>query len=182
MKIKQLIELKEITAEIEDLILKETRLYAFEAHKTQLYGNRPYIFHLDDVANIVKSYGFIAQIIAYLHDIIEDTNITQYNLDEEFGYIIGNNVEFITDLSGSNRRERKEKTYKRMKENRNPMLRTALIVKTADRLSNVQNSIDFDNFSLLQMYKKEHEAFKNAVYRYNLCNDLWIKLNQAVGK
>jgi hypothetical protein len=44
-----------------------------------------------------------------------------------------------------------------------------LKVKTADRLANVRNCIITSNDGLLKMYKKEHAAFKEAVYRPGIC-------------
>jgi len=54
--------------------------YAIAAHKDQLYDGKPYSFHLDSVAIKVKSFGEQFQIVAYLHDVIEDTSLTYVRL------------------------------------------------------------------------------------------------------
>ena len=52
------------------------RRMAVEAHGAQKYGVRPYSDHLDEVAALCTSHGKDAQIVAYLHDALEDTSLT----------------------------------------------------------------------------------------------------------
>lgn len=57
-------------------------LHATEAHAGQIYGNGPYTDHLSDVAGMVvellvdRTMRRDAVIVAWLHDIIEDTYVT----------------------------------------------------------------------------------------------------------
>ena len=44
-----------------------------EVHGDQRYGSRPYHAHLDALAELVKEHGEEAQVLAYLHDVVEDT-------------------------------------------------------------------------------------------------------------
>jgi len=156
----------------------EARNFAIEVHGDQKYGNHPYVFHLDAVANIVINYGEIAMIIAYLHDVLEDTVTTKATIENKFGKFVANCVELITDEAGYNRKERKAKTYKKIKKANNKY-NVALVVKTADRLANIL-SCSIKNKSLLKMYLQEQSDFKTAVYRDNLCDRLWQRIDDIL--
>lgn len=151
------------------------RDFAHKAHGEQKYGEKPYLFHLDAVANLVKDYGNDAVTIAYLHDVLEDTQISKCELEHEFGVFIADCVALISDESGKNRKERKAKTYQKLRMAIS-QYNLALIVKVADRLANILVCAS-GNHSLLEMYQKEHQAFKSAVYRTGLCDDLWERMD-----
>lgn len=97
-------------------MLEKARSFAKRAHENQMYGNEPYSVHLEAVVGIVKPYGETAQVIGYLHDVLEDTSVTYEQVKDEFGGLIADCVALLTDAPGENRRERKEETYKRMSE------------------------------------------------------------------
>jgi len=44
-----------------------------------------YVVHLDAVAEIVQQYGEPAVVIAYLHDVVEDTSVSLLDIEKEFG-------------------------------------------------------------------------------------------------
>ena len=44
---------------------------------------QPYIFHLDATAALLESYGEQAQVVGYLHDVIEDTSVTELEIAEK---------------------------------------------------------------------------------------------------
>ena len=155
--------------------VKDARDFAIKVHGTQMYsGNRPYIYHLDQVVENLHNYGIYPQIIGYLHDVVEDTNVTTEEIITKFGVYVGTCVDFLTDNKTlPKRKEKKEAFYKKMKtvdENH----KVVLIVKAADRLANVSNG------EKLQMYKREHTKFKEAVYRPGLCDDIWNKINKIM--
>lgn len=159
--------------------LERAKEFALKYHKDQKYGfNRPYYYHLSKVADIVKSYGIEAQIMAYLHDVVEDTEVTTEQVEEHFGSYIALCVGILTNELGANRKERVSKTYEKMSKIKGN-LSMALIVKTADRLVNMQQSVEDKNENLLKMYRREYEAFKTAVYREGLCDELWQQLGEC---
>lgn len=149
------------------------------AHKFQRYGCFPFYAHVADVARIVSPYGDEAIIVALLHDIVEDTSITIDEIKEEFGDFISRCVEFVTDPDGENRKVRKAKAYEIYK-SIPEYYNIALIVKVADRLSNVRACIKNNCNDLLSMYCKEHENFRKSAYRKDLCDELWNELNSLV--
>lgn len=155
--------------------VEKAKEYAILKHGSQKYGNHPYSYHLEKVAAYLVPFGTEAQIIGYLHDIVEDTDTSLADIKEEFGMFVAMCVSILTDEPGRNRKERKTNTY--IKYDLVSMeLEVALVVKTADRLANIENSISERGGSYLSMYRKEYAGFKAAVYREGLCDDLWHKM------
>lgn len=153
----------------------EARDFAIAAHGDQKYGRHPYYVHLDAVAKIAAGYGETAEIIAYLHDVVEDTNVVLSEIEDKFGWLVSEAVGILTDEPGKNRKERKAKTYAKMARV-SGHAEIALVVKAADRLANMRACLDDNNKELLAMYKAEHATFKEAVYRPNACNEIWSEL------
>lgn len=173
---------------------------SFRLHNGQIYDQDkqiPYSFHINQVIDLVSEYGFIAEMIAALHDTIEDTDITEYGLesllinvmyeekvDMPVEYIkpiakkVSHAVFLLSDEDGVNRKERKKKTNHKLSMVTDDYL-VVLIVKIADRIANMQYSYDNDNKSKMKMYFKEFEDFKNAVYRKNLPSHIVQKLDNV---
>jgi (p)ppGpp synthase/HD superfamily hydrolase len=157
----------------------EARAFAVQAHTDQQYGDQPYSVHLDAVAELVKPFGEQAEIIAFLHDVVEDTQVLLETIKIQFGDFIAECVGLLTDAPGATRKERKTKTYARLAQVSGPA-ELALIVKTADRLANVTACITDGKQSLWDMYKEEHPAFRAAVFREGLCDMLWVRLDSVL--
>lgn len=153
------------------------REYAIERHGAQKYGEHPYSVHLDEVANIAAEYGETAKVVAYLHDVVEDTETTIKEIESKFGSLVSGCVAILTDEPGANRKERKTKTYQKMSEVSGE-LELALIVKAADRLANFRSCIRESNARLLAMYQSEQASFKQAVFRPNLCDPIWLEIEK----
>lgn len=162
-------------------MIKKARQFAMDAHGQQQYGKQPYIIHLEAVVNNLEGHGEYAQVVGYLHDVIEDTQVTYQDVKNTFGEYIADCVAVLTDEPGVNRKERKTKTYAKMAEVVGD-LELALIVKAADRLANIQACLDGEHVELLNVYKDEHEAFYNAVYRKDLCEDIWEQILDAIDR
>ncbi len=159
---------------------EQARSFALIAHGDQRYGeHRPYSYHLDQVVSHLQSFGETAMIIGYLHDVVEDTAITLPEIRAEFGDLVADCVNLLTDAPGSNRKERKAKTYAKLALV-SGSTEMALIVKTADRLANVMACIADEKLSLLKVYQEEHPAFKRAAFRNGLCDSLWGALNSLL--
>lgn len=153
----------------------KAREFAIFAHGNQMYGTHPYSFHLDAVASIVQKYGKTAETIAYLHDVVEDTDVPLEEIERNFGSLVSKCVAILTDESGENRKERKSKTYAKMAKVTGEES-IALLVKAADRLANLRASISEENHKLIEMYKTEYSSFRSSVYRENLCEEIWQEL------
>ena len=159
--------------------LERARQLAAQAHAGQRYGPRPYTSHLDDVVAILAPYGDQAQILGYLHDIVEDTDVDLPTIRDQFGPVIADCVLLLTDAPGPGRRERKAKTNAKLARAAEPQ-HIALVVKAADRLANVSACVRDQRQDLLAMYRTEHDAFRRAVYRPGLCDEIWTALERTM--
>ncbi len=156
--------------------VEAARRYAVEMHEGQLYGGRPYIYHLDAVASALASFGPTAQVIGYLHDVVEDTGATVQAVRERFGSFNADAVALLTDEPGATRKERKARTYAKLSTVTGP-LELALVAKVADRLSNVRECLLEGNVPMWDVYRGEHAAFRAAAFRPGRCDDMWAELN-----
>lgn len=131
--------------------IKKSRNFALVHHGEQLYDNRPYIVHLDDVYQILLKYTTDEDILnaAYLHDILEDTKVTKILIEKEFNKRVADIV-FNVSGFGSNRIE-KQRDIRNKIENDDD----SIMLKMADRLANIRNS-KVKKPSLFILYKKEH--------------------------
>jgi (p)ppGpp synthase/HD superfamily hydrolase len=154
------------------------RQFAIDAHGGQRYGRYPYVHHLDAVAAHARPFGEDAQVIAYLHDVVEDTAVESRHIEQHFGHFIACCVDILTDEPGRTRAERKRLTYAKMARVSEP-LTLALVVKVADRLANVSACIDDGQAGRLRIYAKEQPVFRGAAFRPRLCDALWHDLDSA---
>lgn len=157
--------------------LRDAQVFVLAAHHNQKYGDQPYYVHLQDTYKVLiehKEYDYDLCMAAFLHDVLEDTDITYEYLVEVFGEKIANIVRAVTDEPGKNRKERKAKTYPKIK----AFGEQAIIIKLADRIANVRSCFATKNLDLLSMYMKEHSAFL-TLYNESHTNamPLWKTLN-----
>lgn len=147
----------------EDPTVVLARDMATQYHKGQCYGDRPYEYHLAQVADIVSSLGTEHVVVAWLHDILEDTQLKFHRIEELFGYGIATNVAALTDPHLPSRKQRKERMDARLLSiaRSMPHFDVALQVKCADRLSNIRNSIG--DARRLAMYESEHASFSWSI-------------------
>jgi (p)ppGpp synthase/HD superfamily hydrolase len=156
-------------------MLPKARELAVKAH-TLLYGELPYVTHLDDVYNVLVEFNITNKntlIAAYLHDIIEDTKYTYKDIWFMFNRTIADIVWAVTDKHGKNRAERHRNTYPELAYDIN-----AISLKLADRISNVRRSIGKD---IYKMYKKEYAYFKETLYKNNdIHAKMWAELDKLM--
>jgi guanosine-3',5'-bis(diphosphate) 3'-pyrophosphohydrolase len=160
---------------------QDARSFAIKAHGDQKYGDRPYAFHLDSVAALAAPYGDAAVAVAYLHETAEDTTITLEEIERTFGPQISACVALLTDEPGSTRKERKAKTYAKLARVRGPH-ELALVVKAADRLAYVRACVADGKRGLWEMYRDEHQVFRESAYRAGLCEPLWSELDALLSE
>lgn len=161
--------------------------FARAKHGDQKYGDKPYVYHLGQVADLVYRFGpnvdpegFASAVVdtvlqgAILHDALEDTDTTEAELHEKFGATVLNIVRACTktekDLC---RRCAFRRTV--------PALLTtpyALPVKLADRLANMQHSLETGSHQL-RMYVREYADFKSLLWSEGVCVELWRELDKA---
>jgi len=160
----------------------KARTLARAKHTGQMYGNLPYYVHLETVSRLASPFGIDAMIIAQLHDVIEDTATSVDEISADFGFLVADAVQYMTDGKLEDRSKRKIAINQRLAllDTGEEAARLALIVKTCDRLANVRASKSTSKRHY-EMYRQEHPSFKQAVYRKGLCEALWWELDSLIG-
>lgn len=97
-------------------LIEHARLFATAAHaaigQRRKYTDDPYIVHPQAVAELVSTVPHTPAMIAaaWLHDVVEDTEITSKDIHTHFGEEVGLLVDGLTDVScleDGNRKVRK---------------------------------------------------------------------------
>lgn len=127
----------------------------------QTYDKAPYITHCQAVVGVLLNFNETDKSIlaaAYLHDVVEDCGVSLATIEDIFGPKIKELVYAVTDEPGANRKERKEKTYKKIL-----TVKDAVKIKLADRIANVTHSVESGNERMFRMYVKERVDFEMAL-------------------
>ena len=118
---------------------EDARDFAKEKHEGQMYGDKPYMTHVEDVASGFDDLHL--KRIAYLHDVVEDTDVTIGEIRDRFGKRVSVAVDALT--------RRKEPYFdyiRRVKQNPE-----ATQIKLADLHANLKNN---PKESLAKRYRK----------------------------
>ena len=106
--------------------------FALKHHRDQMYGDKPYEYHLNKVYEKVKKFGLgtDAEVVAWLHDVYEDCDISIVDIMDTFGENIATAVKAISnDVSFYN-------TLRNIRTNK-----LAKSVKICDRICNMEESV-----------------------------------------
>jgi len=122
--------------------------FAVDFHSSQLYGDKPYVYHLTQVAHSVAHRGYEYECVGYLHDIIEDTECTEEVLRRHFSEEIVDAVVAMTKLKG----EYIVDYLARVMAND-----IAHVVKIHDTMCNLQESVKTKQWRRVTKYCKQLE-------------------------
>jgi (p)ppGpp synthase/HD superfamily hydrolase len=166
--------------------MRDAKRFAIEAHADQVYGDEPYSVHLEAVVTIVRDAApddAIAEAVAWLHDVVEDTPVGVAEIESAFGEAIATAVASLSDPPGRNRRERKALLHEHLRtlDADTQAHRVTLLVKAADRLANVR-ACAASGDGRLGMYRTEHAAFRTAAHRPGLCDAVWAELDDLLSR
>jgi guanosine-3',5'-bis(diphosphate) 3'-pyrophosphohydrolase len=164
--------------------MSDAKRFAVEAHADQSYGEEPYAVHLEAVVSIVQQAApddALAEAVAWLHDVVEDTPVTVDALTKSFGAEVALAVASLSDPPGRSRRERKARLHEHLGtlDPDSPTHRVTLLVKAADRLANVRACVAAGD-GRLGMYRTEHPEFRAAAHRPGLCDAVWSELDDLL--
>lgn len=121
-------------------LVEQAKAFARNAHEgqTRKSNGAPYFTHVEMVARTVAEYTGQPEMIAagYLHDTIEDCNVTYAELKDKFGAAVANFVYDLTNDEEAIRRLGKTEYLVRKLAMMNP---DALLIKLCDVLSNMRD-------------------------------------------
>ena len=143
------------------------------------YSNDDYIVHPIRVANIVKQHGGTDAMIAaaYLHDVVEDTNVTLDTITGMFGSVVASLVDDLTDVSCSydgNRATRKSIDAQHTAD----ASADAQFIKCADIIDNAYDIADNDP-SFWKVYQREMSRLLDEMVRVK-GTDIYNKARASV--
>lgn len=150
-------ENKEIS--IIDRAIKLARKY----HGAQMYGEHPYMYHLQRVARLAVlmwpeslSPAEIENAVcsAWLHDILEDTNCPESEIIQACGPEVLEIVKCLT-----NNCENERIYFEQIAENR-----LAIFVKVCDRIANIRECL-INGSPKINKYKRQNQMFQEILFR-----------------
>ena len=151
---------------------------AFQLHQGQFRkSGDPYIVHPVAVANLLKEIGASPSVIAagFLHDVVEDTNITPKKLEGYFGSEVRELVEGVTKLGGihfTNRTEAQAENLRKMFLAMASDIRVVL-VKLADRLHNMRTIDSLDSERQQRIALETREIYAPLANRLGIGRFKW---------
>lgn len=147
---------------------EEALEFARQAHgpQTRKYTDQLYIEHPKRVAETVRSVPHTSEMIAaaYLHDVVEDTDVKIEEIEQKFGSKVAELVHELTDeymkakYPHLNRRKRKEKEVERQAQ----MSVEAKTIKLADVIDNTPDIAKNDRH-FARKYVPEMDALLQAL-------------------
>ena len=147
--------------------------FAYQLHRRQVRATgEPYIIHPVAVADLLRDIGASAAVIAagFLHDVVEDTDVSLEEIEAHFGREVRHLVEGVTKLGGihfTNRTEAQAENLRKMFLAMASDIRVVL-VKLADRLHNMRT------LSALRPEKQQRIATETRDIYAPLANRLGI--------
>ncbi len=124
-------------------LVEKAYFIAKKAHEGQFrFSGEPYIIHPISVAIILYNLGMDGESMAaaLLHDVVEDTDMTKENIQEEFGEDVANLVEGVTKLGKVpifTKEEQQAENVRKMLMAMSQDIRV-IIIKLADRIHNMR--------------------------------------------
>lgn len=162
------------------LALQAAQAFASSYHKDQKYGeDLPYTYHLAKVVDVLERFGVVDEnllVAGWLHDSLEDTPATKFQIEVAFGPRVADLVWRVTNESGKNRKERHEKTYPKIQESDE-----AITLKLADRIANIEHSVFTQDAGKIKMYSKEYVGFREKLYKPGRHDSMWRHLDFMIG-
>lgn len=152
--------------------------FAYELHEGQYRkSGEPYIAHPIAVADLLRDLGGSATMIAagFLHDVVEDTEVTIEEIEQKFGHEVRQLVEGVTKLSKINftsKTESQAENFRRMFLSMAQDIRV-IVVKLADRLHNMRTLQYMSETSRRRSAQETRDIFAPLANRLGIWHIKW---------
>jgi guanosine-3',5'-bis(diphosphate) 3'-pyrophosphohydrolase len=167
--------IQNISEDLDFDFIKKAYQFAWHAHKKQRRkSGEPYICHPAAVAIICAEQGMDSTTVVatLLHDVLEDTDIDEKELTEQFGKTVTTLVDGVTKISAlqhGGKLEQKVETYRKI------LLTTAkdirvVIIKFADRIHNLRTLIYMSDEKKTIIAKETLDVYAPMAHRLGMGN------------
>lgn len=152
--------------------------FAYQLHEGQYRASgEPYIAHPVAVAGLLRDLGGSSVMIAagFLHDVVEDTDVTPEEIESRFGVEVRRLVEGVTKLSKfnfSSKTERQAENFRRMFLAMAADIRV-IVVKLADRLHNMRTLEHLNPQKQRSISQETREIFAPLANRLGIGRVKW---------
>jgi len=162
----------------EDKLIAESFKFAYKLHEGQYRkSGEPYICHPVAVAGLLRDLGGSAAMIAagFLHDVVEDTEVTSEEIENLFGGEVRQLVEGVTKLSKINFKSKTEgqaENFRRMFLAMAKDIRV-IVVKLTDRLHNMRTLEHLPDAKRRRIALETKEIFAPLANRLGIWHLKW---------
>lgn len=158
-----------------DALDRVAMVFAEKVHKDCTYERGSFFLnHLCRVVGILVRDGETDPIIlaaAWLHDVVEDTDITIDEIREQFGNDVADLVYRLTNKKLQDPQIKLITTLDNIAGNR-----SAVKIKLADRIANVRSCLSNGDKRIIK-YLSQYGSFKKFLWRRNEYERMWIELD-----
>jgi guanosine-3',5'-bis(diphosphate) 3'-pyrophosphohydrolase len=140
---------------------ERAKALATNAHAGQMYGARPFTYHLEQVESVLIRFDYCSfgmRAAAWLHDTIAKCNVTAEDIHREFPGFVGVIVSSTTCPRSKERAA------------------NAVVLNLADRIANVEDAI-LTGDNRLCMSEEESSEFRDALYESGHADAMWAHLD-----
>ena len=147
--------------------------FATKMHDGQLRKDgTPYIMHPVRVARNVKNFKDSKRIemlmmCAYLHDTVEDTDVSIFDIEKNFGEEV---AQIVNEVTNDNKKKNEMGKEKYLSKKMEYMSSWALVVKLCDRLDNVSDLTTAGEIFRLKYMNETLGIITYIIYRRELSN------------